>query len=305
MNSTAPSRAAEIDRYIAGVSAALADLPDAVRQELLEDLPDHLAEIAADDPASLYDRLGSPASYAIELRAATGVDAGRHERPGRMAGTIAALRPHARSLDETVGRLIGYDRLLDFLVQLRPAWWVVRGYVVAMVLLHLIADPFGFLPHYGVNGVIGWSLVLVLVGLSIRIGRRPVHLTRRFKPTWLAAGAIALLVAAYGLTWIDGSADYSSSPSYPPSGVVGYEDPNEVYVYTENGRSITNVRVYNRRGEAVPIGVPMGCGPQAEPVYREQRGCIPETDAGGITPQPSGSGTPEPGGSGTPSPSAS
>ena len=90
-------------------------------------------------------------------------------------------------------------------------------------------------------------------------------------------------------------------PSYPPSGSVGYGEPTEVYVYTEGGRSITNVRVYNRRGEAVPIGVPMGCE-QSEPVYREQRDCIPETDSSG-PPEPSGTTTQS--GSVASSPSAS
>lgn len=300
MNSTAT----EVERYISGVSAALADLPDAVRQELLEDLPDHLAEIAADDPASLDDRLGPPASYAAELRAATGVDVEKRERsPQRVAATIAALRPHARTFDETVGRLIGYDRLVDFLVQLRPAWWVFRGYVVAMVLLYILADGYDLFPQDSSAGLLGWALVVVLVGLSIRIGRRPLHMTRRVRPLWLAVGAAAVLAAAFGLAWVSGgSENYSPSPSYPPSGNIGYEDPNEVYVYTENGQSITNVRVYNRHGEAVPIAVPMGCG-QTEQVYQERRGC---PDSGpGVAPEPSESGIPEPSGSGLPSPSAS
>jgi hypothetical protein len=302
------SSATEIERYISGVSAALADLPDPVRQELLEDLPDHLAEIAADDPASLDDRLGPPASYAAELRAATGVDVGKHERsPARVAATIAALRPHARTFDETVGRLIGYDRLVDFLAQLRPAWWVLRGYVVAMLLLYFLADGYDMFPQDSNAGLLGWALVLVLVGLSIRIGRRPLHMTRRVGPLWLAVGAAAVLAAGFGLVWVsDGSENYSPTPgyppsaSYPPSGTVVYEDSNEVYVYTENGQPITNVRVYNRHGEAVPIAVPMGCG-HTEQVYQERRGC-PDTGPG-VTPVPSGSGIPSE--SGTPSPSAS
>ena len=307
------SSATEIERYISGVSAALADLPDPVRQELLEDLPDHLAEIAADDPASLDDRLGPPASYAAELRAATGVDVGKHERsPARVAATIAALRPHARTFDETVGRMIGYDRLVDFLVQLRPAWWVLRGYVVAMLLLYFLADGYDLFPQDSSAGLLGWVLVVVLVGLSIRIGRRPLHLTRRVRPLWLAAGATAVLVAL-GLAWVTGGFDNAvPNPSYSPSGNVSYEDPSEVYVYTENGQSITDVRVYNRRGEAVPIAVPMGCG-QTEQVYQERRGC-PDTGPT-VIPEPSESGTPSrsgtpsqsgaPSESGTPCPSAS
>lgn len=118
---TTADRSEEIERYLAGVAAALADLPGNLRQELLEDLPDHLAEIAADDPASLDSRLGPPPAYAAELRAAAGVDATTSKRRNdRWTDVVAAVRPHVHTVDERVGRLIGYDRLADLLVQLRP-----------------------------------------------------------------------------------------------------------------------------------------------------------------------------------------
>lgn len=305
--STAPSRAAEVERYIAGVSAALADLPDSVRQELLEDLPDHLAEIAADDPAALDDRLGSPEAYAAELRAATGVDVSDPgPRRDRLAETITALRPHALAFDAKVGQLIGYDRLVDFLVQLRPAWWVLRGYLVAVVMLHLLAGGYGLLPHDGSAGLIGWLLVLALVGLSIRMGRRPLHLRRRLKPMWLAAAGVALVLLGFGLAAFDNGPDDYYQPSYNGEGGY-YDSSNEVYIYTDGGASITNVRVYNRNGDAVPIGVPMGCERQPDGIYRERRGCLPldtPDDAAPPIESPEPSRSPEPGRSAEPSGSA-
>lgn len=290
--SAAPGRADEIERYLAGVSAALADLPVPVRQELLEDLPDHLAEIAADDPATLDSRLGPPPAYAAELRAAIGVDVTKHRQ---RAGVLAALRPHARTFDEKVGRLIGYDRLVDFLVQLRPAWWILRGYAVAIVALHLFADASNVFPYGSDAGLLGWVLTLFLVGVSVRIGRRPLHLTRRFRPVWLATGAAALILAVYGLTWIDG-ADYGP-PVYSPGAV--YENPTEVYVYDDGGRPLTDVRVYDRGGAPVPIGVPMNCDPARQP-GQERRGCPPYADVTPI-PEPTVDDSQTPG----PSPSAS
>jgi hypothetical protein len=49
----------DISTYVEAVRAALADLPSATRDELLEDLPEHLAEVQAEDTGSLVDRLGT------------------------------------------------------------------------------------------------------------------------------------------------------------------------------------------------------------------------------------------------------
>ena len=84
----------EVARYGAAVRAALADLAPDEREELLEDLEDHLAEVAAEPGASLTDRLGDPERYAGELRAAFGARSRRRRRRlvprGRRARTLAA-----------------------------------------------------------------------------------------------------------------------------------------------------------------------------------------------------------------------
>ncbi|MFF3866939.1 HAAS signaling domain-containing protein, partial [Micromonospora sp. NPDC001898] len=58
----------EIVDYVTRVRAALADLPPTVRDELTEDLAEHLAEVAAEGDEPLADRLGAPEAYAAELR---------------------------------------------------------------------------------------------------------------------------------------------------------------------------------------------------------------------------------------------
>ncbi len=59
------------------VRAALSDLPAPARDQLLADLEDHLAEVAAESEQSLTERLGAPEAYAAELRAAYGAAPGR------------------------------------------------------------------------------------------------------------------------------------------------------------------------------------------------------------------------------------
>ncbi|WP_425487277.1 HAAS signaling domain-containing protein, partial [Micromonospora maritima] len=67
----------EITDYVDRVRAALADLPPSVRDELTEDLPEHLAEVAAEGDGALVDRLGPPEAYAAELRTVAGAEPGR------------------------------------------------------------------------------------------------------------------------------------------------------------------------------------------------------------------------------------
>ncbi|WP_414942135.1 DUF1700 domain-containing protein [Amycolatopsis sp. cmx-11-51] len=63
--------------YLARVRSALADLPESEVEEILEDVRPHLAEMEAElgeNPKvdALIERLGSPESYAAELRASGG-----------------------------------------------------------------------------------------------------------------------------------------------------------------------------------------------------------------------------------------
>lgn len=85
----------EVADYVAQVRSALADLPAATRDELLEDLTEHLTEVAAEGQGSLAERLGPPAAYAAALRSAAGAptDGGRSRDAGQRL--IAAVRRSA------------------------------------------------------------------------------------------------------------------------------------------------------------------------------------------------------------------
>src|SRR5437870_6781775 len=89
------SQANDVASYASAVRAALAPLPDAERESLLEDLENHLAEVASESDLSLQERLGPPEDYAAELRSAYGggneTSSGRH-RPVRER-TAALLSP--------------------------------------------------------------------------------------------------------------------------------------------------------------------------------------------------------------------
>jgi hypothetical protein len=79
----------EVARYAAAVRAAFADLPAPDRETLLEDIEDHLVEVAAESGGPLEERLGPPETYAAELRAWAGLPApGAARRRGRRTSRL-------------------------------------------------------------------------------------------------------------------------------------------------------------------------------------------------------------------------
>jgi hypothetical protein len=188
-DSRTDSRNAEIAAYLAEVRAAMTDLDPGVRDGLLDDLPEHLAEVAAADAAPLQSRLGPPAAFAAELRSAAGLAptpptvAGRPKDPGISSAELA--REFALRVDRSLGHVAGYDTLRELLVALRPGWWVLRGAGVASFLM--IAT--GFASYYmNVASVIAMS-VLAFVGalISVRLGRAT---TRRSASTRMLVAII-------------------------------------------------------------------------------------------------------------------
>ena len=64
---------AEVLAYARDVRAELADVPAERLAELLDDLEEHLVEVAGEGGEPLTVRLGPPAEYAAELRRAAGL----------------------------------------------------------------------------------------------------------------------------------------------------------------------------------------------------------------------------------------
>ncbi|HZD98449.1 MAG TPA: hypothetical protein VE132_09855 [Micromonosporaceae bacterium] len=173
------TRAAEIAAYLADVRDAMTDLDPGVRDGLLDDLPEHLAEVAAADTQPLRSRLGSPAAFAAELRSAAGLapaSPATADRPKDSSVSSAELaREFAVQVDRTLGRLAGYDTLRELLVALRPGWWVVRGAGVASFLA--IAGRFASY-YMNVADVLGMTLLAAIGALiSVRLGRATTNAT--------------------------------------------------------------------------------------------------------------------------------
>jgi hypothetical protein len=312
----------EIAEYVAAVRAALADLPEVTRDELLEDLPEHLAEVRAEGAGTLADRLGAPELYAAELRAAAGFVGGFPDPPRSgwvtinelHAGVTGALDNVMRVLgraDVKTGPLIGYARASEFLLLLRPAWWVLRGYLVAMavaVMLDNSTGNLGLLPRIGGSDIIAILLLAAAIGGSILLGKRGTRLSRW--PRWSLYSATTLLVI-FGLAGFSTADNSVRSPGF--NGVGSYQDaqnytdvddtePNDnvsdLFVYDAQGRLVKGARVFDQDGMPVQLGSGWCTDPETGDSHRSRNmgyPYCPENEPFGspspsVSPSPSGVG---------------
>jgi hypothetical protein len=288
---------AQVDRYLAQVAAALADLPADAREELLEDLPAHFAEVLAEDNGALEERLGPPVAYAAELRAAAGFD-----RPGaarRFDLRDTELVRWLRLADVKVGKLLGYERSRDFLALLRPAWWVVRGWAVGMLLLGVTSGDPGPLPDVGGHALVGWLFVLPFVVVSVRLGPILPRLPEPARPLMGVLGAaLAFLILVNVLTYDDKyHVQWSPSSTYDRYGHIV-----DVFPVDKDGKPLTDVRLFDQDGNPIMLGRWHDC-PAALQVGRSENTyplCHPHArPTATATPDPSVSPSANPSPSGT------
>ena len=251
----------DVATYAASVRAALSDLPPDQAEILLEDLEDHLREVASEAGGPLTERLGPPEQYAQELRAAYG-DA----RPGGKRPD-PALRDLRRAIDRmtTSG---WYRQVRAFLPELRPAWWVLRAYLVVLVLtaafsrnynLHPIPNPFS---SRGLLEIVAAAIAIVL---SVRLGRRNRQLAKGRRMLAIAANIAIALVAvpvlarmgtfpSYAMLETGGSGQsMQGQPLYMPNGAV-----TNIYPYSRDGKPLTDVLLYDQDGRPLTIGPKIG-----------------------------------------------
>ncbi|SCX38477.1 hypothetical protein SAMN03159343_0422 [Klenkia marina] len=238
---SAASADPEVAAYARQVREALADVSAARLEELLEDLEEHLVEVASETPGPLDDRLGSPAAYAAELRRAAGLPEAPDGAPGdRTDGWRWDLaRYRDRYADHGV-----VVAVREFLPELRPAWWVVRGWAVVAVLGYAVQGEVTMpLPSLGL-GVVGWAITLAVVVWSVRVGLRTRAAGAGLTHGW---AAVNLALAVCTVIAVVGVADRFSYAGYDPT-TVSYDSGPTTLVH-EDGTPITNIVPYGPDGE--------------------------------------------------------
>lgn len=246
------------------------DLTDGLEADLAEALEDAAGGAAALEGEGLLDldrRFGPAREYAAELRAAAGLDpvvGGARRRP-----FMEAMRATGESWEATGARLV--DRLAElpggrWLVEtaplLRPAWWLLRGWVwfviavfpVSVVLGLNVGQP--FLPTaFG-----GWVVLLASVVLSVEWGRGHLHSRRPVRVLLPLAHVVAVLAVLPLLAaFADHAAPRTVYVQGPGAGFVAPTDGvvvdgvyvSNLFVYDAQGNELHDVQVFDDRGRPV------------------------------------------------------
>ncbi|MGW1060890.1 HAAS signaling domain-containing protein [Micromonospora rubida] len=245
----------EIVDYVTRVRAALTDLPPTVRDELTEDLAEHLAEVAAEGDEPLVDRLGTPEAYAAELRAAAGAGGPVAARnlDQRAAAAVAWFRTRLRAADLRLGPILGYAAASEYLRLLRPAWWVLRGYLAAMLITVITTGAsFGLLPRLGGSTLAALLLLAVCVVASVWLGRRTPTLGRWPRIALRAGTAILAVFAFAGFVDADDRLGWNESGYQPASEQVPFV--RDIFVYDSEGRLVENARLFDQDGNPIRLG---------------------------------------------------
>jgi hypothetical protein len=246
-----------VDEYCAAVRAELADLPAAVRDDLLEDLPDHLAEVLADGEGTLRERLGEPAAYAAELRTAAGLDPVTAESGGVHAGLshfTQRMAEAARRFDLRAGRLVGFGRLAELRRALRPGWWVLRGWIVTVFISgagHHDYDRELF-PQLNGSHLLGGVALIAIVGASVWLGQRSLTFSVWPRGLMVASSAAVAIWAVSALPGSFGGQSYAYVPASGPAD--GYPDVTDVYVYDQAGNPVNGARLFDQNGNPIQLG---------------------------------------------------
>ena len=255
---TAPATTSAAQDYLAVVERELADLPSDDRSELLDDLAMHLAALEEEgDDRPLVARLGSPTDYASELRAAAGL-------PERRGASATSRRAQVLQL---VGRLRdsrAARELTAFAPELRPAWWVLRGYLVVLVprLRHIDRTRDFPVPTLLGSHLVGGAAVALAIVMSVMLGRR--RLPRLATVAVLGLDLVVLLGAVnlvHDAQWRSDRSQVvyvASSAGNPfvdsPLITEAHGPVTNILPFTADGKPLSGVLLFDQDGRPLQTG---------------------------------------------------
>lgn len=232
----------QVQSYLAALRAALKDLPNEEREDLVEDLEQHLAEVLADGDGSLVERLGPPEAYAAELLASAGIEPASGSRVRRVVDAVTSMR--------------AVTSIRGFLSGLGPGWWVLRGFLAAAAVVMLGQDIAGYFDPLGVSASIV-LLGLVTIPLSVVTARYAVRNSGwRTLSIVVTTGVIALTGIA--VLDVDTGIDMLFRRSYEELGIntgaLTHGDGQpiaNICAYDLDGRPLKSVLLFDQNGRPI------------------------------------------------------
>ena len=210
--------------YLDELRPHLDDLDPTERAEVLDELADALREVAAEHDEPLHDVVGPPADYVAAYRASAGLGQGRPQRPGSL-----------QALATTVRAQRWWRHLRALAVLLQPAWWTLRGALLAGPLVFGLGVSFP-----PVTTLIAAALFIGGIAASLRVGAGHRH-ARGARLLVLAGNVTAVVIA---LSLVSMAASDQGDPEPESMGV-----PMLGQLVKPNGDPVTNIHPYTREGE--------------------------------------------------------
>lgn len=271
MNTTQLPVRPDVTAFVARVRELLADLSEEDRLELTEGLEADLADQVAEQGGGV---LGDPEAYARELRAAGGFD----PAPRRRLPAVTRM-PLPERLDAVRGwwdAQVARPRVRpvwDVIAALRPAWWVLRGWAVAVLLARLVPgwEDYGLAWLPGVDPVLAVVLLVVCVAGSALVGLGRIWpgaggpgargAVARLVLVGLNVGAVAALVVVNAELedhlWDRYSQGYEQAyvgATGADQGVLNRgEQVCNIAAYDADGQPLTGVQLFDQAGRPLDV----------------------------------------------------
>ena len=278
--STVSADATAAEAYLADVRRHLGGLDEGERDDLLDDLVAHVHEVSTHDSRPLDEALGEPAAFAAELLATAGLTPDRPRGAGALMSSGAEIvRNRVRAATARVSPALRTVRqhpsataTIDFLPELRPAWWVARGWLLVVGFWLIGANAWG---RYVLPEILGSTLLGVAAGIACAAAS--VHIARH-RPDWRLRHVVDALAVVAAVAFLVRGDDLEPAGadvvefSFPGDGAeVRHPDGSpitNIYAYDTAGEPLDDVRLFDQDGR--PIEVPDSDDWYAGPQRRDE-----------------------------------
>lgn len=217
--------------YLDRVASGLADLPEEDRDEVIQDLRAHLAEL---DDDRIRQDLGTPEEFVAEFRISAGLDV-EPGQPSRFS-----LAPLRQRLEKAAQRLAGLTRWTT----VRPVWIMTRGWLLVSTFA-VLAGGTAFrrfpVPVIEDSSMVGLALVILATWLSLWADRRKTSVREGISFVFSSVVVLFVVMNMVASTGLSRSHPEVSEPFYPER-LIGTE-----------GELIDNIHAFDLEGNPVDV----------------------------------------------------
>lgn len=257
--SSAPSVPGDVEKYVAAVRQALADLPSAERDDLLAEVEASLLEATEEGAGPIAARLGAPEEFAAELRAAAGL----HELapPPRRESDLGR---RLRAIGVRVSEHPAVTALRRLGRELAPIWWVLRAYLAVGAIAYAAGSSWSLrlpiVPRLG-SAKTGLAVIVIAVVVSVWLGLELRRHGSPFPRLALIVNAALLLAVIPVVAQLADSSSYNALVARADAPVPGlplglfYDGGavENIYPYSRDGRLLHDVFLYDSTGRPIEI----------------------------------------------------